>query len=245
MTALLASVRSEQEALAAARAGAELIDLKEPRSGALGGLPIAQVGRIAAALRAQYAVKPISATIGDVNSDDVDEVASRVMEVSAAGVDYVKVGVTPGAGAKRCLDALASLPAAVVPVLFADAGVDAALVTHAASLGFVGVMFDTATKDGRTLFDYVDDGTLGHWLRLARKQGAMSGIAGSLGWAQLEGIRALAPDIAGFRGALCVDGRGSSLDPERVTQWAEALHRPAATLADGAADDAPRPASQL
>ena len=133
----------------------------------------------------------------------------------------------------------------MVPVLLADAGVDASLVAHAASLGFVGVMFDTATKDGRTLFDYVDDETLGQWLRLARKQGAMSGIAGSLGWAQLDRIRALAPDIAGFRGALCVDGRGSSLDPARVTEWAQALHRPAATLADGAHADAPRPTPQV
>ena len=245
MTALIASVRSEQEALAAAHAGAELIDLKEPRAGALGGLPVAQIGRIASALRAQYPVKPISATIGDIDSEDIDEVVSRVMDVSAAGVDYVKVGVTPGTGATRCLDALASLPAAVVPVLLADAGVDASLVGHAASLGFVGVMFDTAAKDGRTLFDYVDDETLGQWLRLARKRGAMSGIAGSLGWAQLDRIRALAPDVAGFRGALCIDGRGSSLDPKRVTQWAQALHRPAATLADGAHDDAPRPAPQV
>lgn len=244
MTALLASVRSEQEALAAAHAGAELIDLKEPRAGALGGLPVSEIGRIAAAVRAQYPVKPISATIGDVDSEDVDEIAARVIDVGAAGVDYVKVGVTPGAAAKRCLDVLASLPAAVVPVLLADSGVDAALVTHAASLGFVGVMFDTTAKDGRTLFDYVDEKTLSQWLGVARRQGAMSGIAGSLGWAQLDRIRALAPDVAGFRGALCVDGRASSLDPDRVAQWAQALHRPAAAFADGATDDAPRPASR-
>ena len=36
MTALLASVRSSEEALDAVQAGAELIDLKEPGSGALG-----------------------------------------------------------------------------------------------------------------------------------------------------------------------------------------------------------------
>ena len=35
MTALLASVRSHDEALDAARAGADLIDLKEPGAGAL------------------------------------------------------------------------------------------------------------------------------------------------------------------------------------------------------------------
>ncbi|MEX3957816.1 (5-formylfuran-3-yl)methyl phosphate synthase [Trinickia sp. EG282A] len=245
MTALLASVRSEEEAFAAAAAGAELIDLKEPHDGALGGLPIERIGRIATTLRAQYPVKPLSATIGDVETEAFDEIAARVLDVSNAGVDYVKVGVTPGHAARRCLDELATLPAAVVPVLLCDGGLDGELVDHAASLGFVGIMFDTAGKDGRTLFDHVDEATLGRWLDVARKRGAMSGIAGSLGWAQLDRILALAPDVAGFRGALCVDGRRSAIDPGRVAKWAEALHRPAGTVGEAASQDdlrlSPRP----
>jgi uncharacterized protein (UPF0264 family) len=112
----------------------------------------------------------------------------------------------------------------VVPVLLCDGGIDGDLVAHAASLGFAGVMFDTSAKDGSTLFDHVPSETLAGWLRLMRERGAMCGIAGSLGEAQLEQIRALAPDVAGFRTALCVDGRRSRLDPQRVAQWADALH---------------------
>jgi uncharacterized protein (UPF0264 family) len=230
MTALLASVRSEDEALEAARAGAELIDLKEPNDGALGGLPASAIAHIASRLRAQYPVKPISATIGDVPPEALDEIAARVIDVADAGVDYVKVGVTPGPAARRCLDELASLPATVVPVLLCDGGVESVdneLVEHAATLGFTGLMFDTAGKDGLTLFDHVDTGTLARWLRLARSRGALCGIAGALGWAQLAQIRELAPDVAGFRTALCADGRRSRLDPQRVAQWASALHRPA------------------
>jgi hypothetical protein len=63
----------------------------------------------------------------------------------------------------------------------------------------------------------------------------MSGIAGSLGWAQYDQIRALAPDVAGFRTALCVDGRRSRLDPQRVAQWAAALHRPAGEVSGAVA----------
>lgn len=230
MTALLASVRSDDEALDAALAGAELIDLKEPDAGALGGLAICDITRIARQLRGRYPVKPISATIGDVPVEALEEIANRVIEVSDAGIDYVKVGVTPGPSARRCLEQLANLPAAVVPVLLCDGGKDSGmnteLVAYAATLGFVGVMFDTAGKDGSTLFDHVDSDTLAQWLRLTRERGAMSGIAGSLGWAQFEQIRALAPDVAGFRTALCVDGRRSRLDPQRVAQWAAALHRP-------------------
>ncbi|HEY1997941.1 (5-formylfuran-3-yl)methyl phosphate synthase [Paraburkholderia sp.] len=240
MTALLASVRSDDEAFAAAQAGAELIDLKEPNEGALGGLSVPEIRAIARHLRAHYPVKPISATIGDVPADELDEIAMRVIEVSDAGIDYVKVGVAPGPAARRCLDELATLPAAVVPVLLCDGGVDDTLVAHAASLGFVGVMFDTAGKDGSTLFDHVDAHTLARWLSMTRERGAMSGIAGSLGWAQLAQIRTLAPDVAGFRTALCVDGRRSSLDPQRVAQWADALHRPIGEIvrSSSAASDA-------
>jgi len=225
MTALLASVRSSEEALDAALAGAELIDLKEPGAGALGGVSVHEITRIVAMLRSTYPVKPISATIGDLATEAVDEIAARVIEVSNTGVDYVKVGVTPGAAARRCLVELASLPAAVVPVFLCDAGIDVELTRFAAELGFAGIVFDTAIKDGRTILDCVDKNRLAVCLRAAGEHGSMTGLAGSLGWEQLADIRELAPDIAGFRTALCEGGRAGRLDPARVAQWADALHR--------------------
>ncbi len=224
MTALLASVRSYDEAFDAAQAGAELIDLKEPRDGALGGVPVDEIARIVRALRAHYPVKPISAAIGDVPTEALDDISMRVIDVGATGVDYVKVGVTPGPAARRCLTQLAGLPATVVPVLLCDEGVDAELAEYAAELGFAGVMFDTASKNGRTLFDCVDMATLARCLGVIGAHGSMTGVAGSLGWAQLAQIHALAPDFAGFRTALCAEGRAARLDPKHVAQWANALH---------------------
>jgi (5-formylfuran-3-yl)methyl phosphate synthase len=227
MTALLASVRSSEEALEAAHAGAELIDLKEPGAGALGGVSLDEITRIVALLRSIYPVKPISATIGDLATEATDQIAARVIDVSNTGVDYVKVGVTPGAAARRCLVELANLPAAVVPVLLCDAGMDVELARFAAGLGFAGIVFDTAIKNGRTLFDCIDKNTLAACLRAAGEKGSMTGLAGSLGWGQLTEIRELAPDIAGFRTALCEGGRAGRLDPAKVAQWADALHRSA------------------
>jgi uncharacterized protein (UPF0264 family) len=224
MTALLASVRSSEEALDAAQAGADLIDLKEPDAGALGGVPVADIARIVDTLRARYPVKPISATIGDVPTDAFDVITRRVIEVSDTGVDYVKVGVTPGLAARRCLITLASLPAAVVPVLLCDAGIDTELVCFTAELGFAGIVFDTARKNGQAIFDCVDMDTLKACLRAASASGGMTGLAGSMNWTHLPLIHELAPDIAGFRTALCDNGRVSRLDPARVVQWAEALH---------------------
>jgi (5-formylfuran-3-yl)methyl phosphate synthase len=225
MTALLASVRSAEEAFAAVEAGAELIDLKEPLDGALGSVASNEVARITRELRAWYPVKPISATIGDLPADALDEITARVLEVGDAGVDYVKVGVHAGPHARACLTHLAGLPAPVLPVLLCDDGIDPQLVEHAVNLGFAGIVFDTAVKDGRTLFDCVDEATLAACIDVIRAKGAMVGLAGSLGWGQLEKIRAHAPDVAGFRTALCEDGRTTRLDPQRVAQWADALHR--------------------
>ncbi|MEM5368541.1 (5-formylfuran-3-yl)methyl phosphate synthase [Paraburkholderia azotifigens] len=227
MTALLASVRSAEEALDAAGAGADLIDLKEPREGALGGVSIDNIWRIARTLRSRYPVKPISATIGDLPPDAIDAIATRATEVGETGVDFVKVGVVPGPHARACLMRIAGLHAAVLPVLLCDDGVDMSLVEHAVSLRFVGIVFDTAGKTGRTLFDCIDGATLARHISTIRASGAMACIAGSLGWTQLDGIRALAPDVAGFRTALCENGRTSRLDPRRVAQWADALHHAA------------------
>jgi (5-formylfuran-3-yl)methyl phosphate synthase len=224
MTALLASVRSADEAIDAADAGADLIDLKEPNAGALGGVAIRDIAHIVREVRARYALRPISATIGDLPNDALDEIASRVIEVAATGVDYVKVGVSPGVGASACLRFLAGLPAAVVPVLLSDSGVDRGLAALAARLGFVGIVFDTARKDGRTLFDCCDIDGLASCIADARSCGAMTAVAGSLGWGDLDSIRLLAPDIAGFRGALCDQGRVGRIDPDRVGRWVRALH---------------------
>ncbi|SAL04150.1 hypothetical protein AWB81_06603 [Caballeronia arationis] len=226
MTALLASVRSSAEALDAAHAGAALIDLKEPGAGSLGGVAVDEIARIVRDLRSHYPVKPISATIGDLPTGAFDEIAARVIDVSNAGVDYVKVGVTPGPDAARCLTLLASLPASVVPVLLSDDGADEELAAFAGGLGFAGIVFDTASKDGRTLFDCVDGPTLSRCLCAAGARGSMTCVAGSLGMAQLAQIRALGPDIAGFRTALCdeAEGRAGRLDPKRVAQLADALH---------------------
>ncbi len=104
-------------------------------------------------------------------------------------------------------------------------GIDVNLVRFAAEQGFAGIVFDTAVKDGRAIFDCVDQGTLKACLRVAGAGGAMTGLAGSLRWAHLGVIHELAPDIAGFRTALCGDGRTGRLDPLLVGEWVQALHK--------------------
>jgi (5-formylfuran-3-yl)methyl phosphate synthase len=211
---LLVSVRSTHEALLAAAGGADFIDLKEPSLGALGGLPLATIRDCVVALRG--ASVPISATIGDLPMQALGEIAARVRAVADCGVNFVKVGIENNEAALDVLTMLAPCGRSVVPVLIADRGLSAALVNHAASLGFAGLMVDTANKGAGCLFDCVTTPALRHFIDSARAASLMCGLAGALRVEHLPQLACLAPDFAGFRTAVCNGDRSGALDPQRL-----------------------------
>ena len=224
MTRMLVSVRSVDEALIAARGGADFIDLKEPSDGALGGLPVATIGAIVSALRAHGIGLPVSATIGDLPMNELDGILAQVDAVGACGVDYVKVGIERGPEAFAVLDALSACDWPVVPVFIADHGIDAALVAHACTLGFPGLMVDTADKQAGSLFDAVPLPELRRFVAQVRASGRLVGLAGALRTTHLPSVLALAPDFAGFRSAVCVGDRATALCPQRLAELAGLLH---------------------
>ena len=221
---MLVSVRDVPEALVGARGGADFIDLKEPREGALGGLPIATIAGIARALREQHGHLAISATIGDLPMHDLPAILARVDAVAACGVDYVKVGIERTAQVRAVLDALAATGHAVVPVFIADRALDFDHVAHACALGFPGVMVDTADKLQGSLFEAMPVAELRRFVALVRASGALAGLAGALRLPQLAALHALAPDFAGFRSAVCAGDRTGNIDPARLRALAAALH---------------------
>ncbi|HKX40622.1 MAG TPA: (5-formylfuran-3-yl)methyl phosphate synthase [Burkholderiaceae bacterium] len=221
---MLVSVRDVPEALLAAHGGADFIDLKEPRDGALGGLPVATIAAIVQALRAQGSRLPISATIGDLPMSDGEAILARVDAVAACGVDYVKVGIERTAQAAEVLAALAGSGHAIVPVFIGDQGLDFETVEYACALKFPALMVDTADKVAGSLFDVLPDAELRRFVARARAGGALVGLAGALRRPQLPALQALAPDFAGFRSAVCSGDRRGTLDPERLRALAEALH---------------------
>ena len=218
---MLVSVRSVAEAAIAATGGADFIDLKEPRAGALGGLPVAVIADIVAALRAAGSRLPISATIGDLPMHELPAIVQQVQAVAECGVDYVKVGIEAGPGAAAVLAALSDLPWPIVPVFIADHGLNMALVKQA--LHFPAVMADTADKLSGSLFDCVPPEDLLQFVALAREARTMVGLAGALRQAHLRMLQSLAPDFAGFRSAVCAGDRGSALDAGLLRGLAQAL----------------------
>jgi uncharacterized protein (UPF0264 family) len=217
MTSLLASVCDAAEAAMAIGGGADIVDLKDPRKGTLGALAPKIMD---ACIRAVGGRVPVSATIGDLPLEG-DAVRNAVLTTAARGVDYVKLGVFPGGEAERCLKRLAPLAARtrLILVLFADALPEFDAVEIAARSGAAGVMLDTMGKGEGSLPDLISPERLAAFTHAARAQGLTIGLAGSLKASHVPELLALGPDLLGFRGALCRDGkRDEALDPLRLAR---------------------------
>jgi uncharacterized protein (UPF0264 family) len=212
----LASVTDENEARLAARAGADIIDCKDPGSGALGALPHAAVRAIRAAVPRRI---PVSATIGDLVCEP-DSVGDAVVAMAATGVDYVKVGLFPGDETAATIARLGTLPLGdcrLVGVLLADRDPDFSLLDGMRGTGFAGAMLDTAGKSGGTLLDCLSASELSEFIARAQGAGLFAGLAGSLRLDQIGGLMAFEPDVLGFRGALCLNReRASGIDAAAV-----------------------------
>jgi uncharacterized protein (UPF0264 family) len=246
MTGFLASVTSAAEAEIVLAAGADIIDLKDPHSGALGALPSPAIRE---AVRAVAGRRTVSATAGDLPMYP-HRIADAVERIAALGVDIVKIGVFPGGDPLACIAALAKQTARgtrIVAVLFADQSPDFAMIDRLREAGFAGAMLDTADKSGGGLQRHLGNAVLGDFVERVSRCGMLSGLAGSLGLADIAPLAQHAPDYLGFRGALCKDGRTSTLDPDRVRAVRTAIdqaagHHPSAARIATAAAGAQRAA---
>jgi dihydroneopterin aldolase len=148
-----------------------------------------------------------------------DVLVEAVGGVAETGVNYVKVGLFPGAKRADCVRALSSVArkTKLVGMMFADQGADDSLLPLMAESGFAGAMLDTAYKNGSRLLDHRDIPSLGAFVDACRTYGLLSGIAGSLEPPDVPRLLVIAPDVLGFRGALCAGrDREGQIDPESV-----------------------------
>lgn len=207
---LLASVADDGEADLALALGADLLDLKDPRRGALGAWPAAALRRTVDALAGR---RTTSAPVGDLPMEP-DLLLASARRMAATGVDIVKIGFFASDRQERCAHRLAEAAregVRLVAVLMADQAPNRALLPLLREAGFHGAMLDTADKS-RGLRHHLPLAAIERFVAEAKALGLLSGLAGSLRVDDIAPLAALGPDYLGFRGALCRGDRQATLD---------------------------------
>jgi uncharacterized protein (UPF0264 family) len=223
MTRMLASVNSLAEAQLVYRAGADIIDLKQPAAGALGALPLETIAGIHAWCAGRI---PVSATVGDLPMQPA-LIFDAVRTMAATGIDYIKIGFFPGGdwdGVAYKLAELAQKQIALIAVLFGDAHPDPAFVKTLQQAGFAGVMMDTMDKSQGSLIDILEYRAVERFVDAAKTHGLLCGLAGSLRLDDIPSLLRYRPDYLGFRGALCIQHkRTEELDGAAVARIKQAI----------------------
>ncbi|WP_407355522.1 (5-formylfuran-3-yl)methyl phosphate synthase [Methanolobus sp. WCC5] len=223
---LLVSPISPEEAIAAHKGGADIIDVKNPKEGSLGANFPWVIRSVKEAINSE---KPISATIGDFNFKP-GTASLAALGAATAGAHYIKVGLYDVQTEEQALEMLVNITKAVkdmdpekkvvasgysdyerinsinpqlLPAIGAKAGVDV-------------VMVDTGIKDGRSTFEFMTEEELTQFTTAIREQGLLSALAGTLKFEDLPVLKRIQPDIIGVRGMVCGGDRTSVIKAELV-----------------------------
>ena len=213
---LLISPKDEKEALEAIAGGADIIDVKNPKEGALGANFPWIIRRIRELTPKNIEV---SCALGEMPNLP-GAMALAALGAATTGVNYVKAGLaglkTPDAAVylmqnitRAIKDYDSSIK--VVAAGYADAerasAINPLLVPEIAHKAHADVaMLDTAVKDGKNLFAFLSADQLRTFVASAHGHGLMVALAGALRKEDLAAVQALGADVVGLRSAACTDG---------------------------------------
>ena len=217
---LLISPINTQEAREAIEGGADIIDVKNPKEGSLGA-------NFPWVIKNIREITPkdmqVSATLGDVPYKP-GTVSLAAAGAVVSGADYIKVGLYGTKNYSQALEVMENVvkavhefneDATIVASGYADAhrvgAVDPMEIPRAAAdSGADLAMVDTAIKDGKTLFDFMNEEKISTFTTEIHDYGLKSALAGSVTREQLPLLAELGCDVAGVRGAACVGGDRNS-----------------------------------
>ncbi len=222
---LLVSVSNAAEAARALAGGADIIDAKDPRRGALGAVSPETLRDIR---QVCGDCVPVTAALGEAGTvSDIEKTAAAFF---VAGAVLVKLGFADvvsqpaiEAALRAAIRGAVPTPEArgVIAVAYADADrVSGAapqdVLAAAANVGAAGILLDTADKNGPGLCGLMSRDALTRWISASRGAGLMVAIAGKLSMEDVDWIAAMDVDIVGVRGAACEAGRTSEISELRV-----------------------------
>ncbi|MCW4046724.1 MAG: hypothetical protein NWE99_04070 [Candidatus Bathyarchaeota archaeon] len=234
---LLISPTDEKEALEAIAGGADIIDVKNPKEGALGANFPWIIRRIRELTPKNIEV---SCTLGEMPSCP-GAMSLAALGAATTGVNYVKAGLAGLKTSDAAVNFMQNITRAikdynpsikVVAAGYADAEragtVDPLLVPEIAYKAHADVaMLDTAVKDGKSLFAFLSADQLRTFVAAAHGYGLKAALAGALRKEDLAAVQALGTDVVGVRSAACANGDRISgcITREKVRELAEIVKR--------------------
>ncbi len=223
---LLVSVRDAREARDALEAGADVIDVKEPRRGSLGVAASSVTRAVTKAVRARA---PVSVVLGDVRS--VEDAYRIMITAPQDGVSFMKFGLAQVASARTAREIariVARSRAKLVVVAYADANAASSLDAHAIldicePHEICGIVLDTYDKSAGDLLAHLPRARLAAIIDAAHGRGLFAGVAGTLGLGHVGLMQSLGADLFGVRGAVCELGRVGRLSGPLVAKLSLAV----------------------
>jgi (5-formylfuran-3-yl)methyl phosphate synthase len=213
---VLISPKNEFEAKAAVDGGADIIDVKNPDEGSLGANFPWVIRQIRSLV--PHSIE-VSATIGDFPHLP-GSASLAALGAAVSGANYVKVGLK---GSKTRDEAIFlmqhvtrsvkeyDIKTKVVLAGYADyhraTTLDPFLLPEIArSAGCDVVMVDTFIKDGKSLFDFMDEASCKRFIDKGHLQDLDVALAGSIKLPEIPILKHIGTDIVGIRGAACSHG---------------------------------------
>ena len=228
---------NEKEAAEAIAGGADIIDVKNPKEGALGANFPWVIKRIKEITPKNLKV---SCTLGEVGNLP-GSVSLAALGAASLGVDYIKVGLYGIRTSQEAIFLLQNVSRAakdcnpkikVAVAGYADAEkvgsinpLDIPEIAHKAQVDIA--MIDTSIKDGKTLFDYLSVEALKKFVDTTHGFGLEAALAGSLRKQDLAVVYGLGVDIAGLRGAACTNSNRvtGQITKKLVSELVEAVRQ--------------------
>ncbi len=220
---LLVSVRNAVEAEVALRGGADWIDVKEPKRGALGA---AEPETIRSVLETVAGRAPVSAAAGEFQELQSGRLLEPIVQAGTAAwkLGLAHCGPDPN-WARRwhaLIDGCCSQtpPVAVVYADWkpADAPSPREILNEAIIAQSPAVLIDTYFKSRGTLFDVWPEDDLKRFIAEVRVANLPLVLAGSLRGEEIQRAARLGPNLVAVRGAACLGGRSGRVSATRVAQ---------------------------
>ena len=228
---LMVSVQNVDEAHEALSGGVDIVDVKNLQEALVGSAHPVVVKQVRQAVPPEHHA---SVTLGVV-PNQIGTVAMAAYTAGVLDATSVKVGfmnTSYDAAVETLLaarQALEGFGTKLIGSLFADNGLydglDPRYMVRLAKEGNCdGFLVDTLTKDGRNLFDFLEEFELRDMVYEGKELGMSTALSGHLRIDDLDELARINPDIVGVRGAVCAKGdRTSGVHRDAVAEFKRQL----------------------